>query len=210
MLSWSWEREHADRKKENKADAKLHGALPFLVDRKVLKDVVREKMGEEVGNIAFLSSGELHKVFDPVRHLLIIAMSNRYIPQGPPPNPLPIRSPYLSLINTPTGLPHNPMHGSRTRRTRRPSLYATSQDRVGGSDDALDPDTHQYSRAGCVPLRLEPVQPTRRGVHPHVKGMSSSPFYFHSCSLEPLKHALPCVAGYAHVTCILSRRKASR
>lgn len=57
VLEWSWEAEHADREREAKADAALHGAPPFQVDRKVLKDVVREKTGVEVGRIKFLSSG---------------------------------------------------------------------------------------------------------------------------------------------------------
>ena len=57
-LQWSWEIEHADRKKERKADAALHGATPFEVDRRVLKDIVREKMGVDVGLITFLSAGE--------------------------------------------------------------------------------------------------------------------------------------------------------
>jgi hypothetical protein len=56
-LEWDWEVEHADRKREAKADAALHGAIPFQVDRKILKDVVRERMGVDVGRIAFLSSG---------------------------------------------------------------------------------------------------------------------------------------------------------
>ena len=56
-LEWDWEVEHADRKCEAKADAALHGAIPFQVDRKILKDVVRENMGADVGRIAFLSSG---------------------------------------------------------------------------------------------------------------------------------------------------------
>lgn len=56
-LEWDWDVEHADRKAEAKADAALHGALPFEVDRKVLKDVVREKMGAEVVRIKFLSAG---------------------------------------------------------------------------------------------------------------------------------------------------------
>lgn len=57
-LIWNWEVEHEDRKKERKADAALHGATPFEVDRKLLKDVVREKMGVEVGRIKFLSAGQ--------------------------------------------------------------------------------------------------------------------------------------------------------
>ena len=56
-LAWDWTLEHEDRKKERKVDAALHGLIPFEVDRKLLKDVVREKMGVEVARITFLSSG---------------------------------------------------------------------------------------------------------------------------------------------------------
>lgn len=57
-LVWNWEVEHADRKKEAKADAAIHGAPPFQVDRKLLKDIVREKMDAEVVRIEFLGAGE--------------------------------------------------------------------------------------------------------------------------------------------------------
>lgn len=56
-LEWDWDVEHEDRRREKKADASLRGAAPFEVDRKVLKDIVREKMGLEVGRIKFLSAG---------------------------------------------------------------------------------------------------------------------------------------------------------
>jgi len=56
-LAWDWILEHEDRKKERKVDAALHGLIPFEVDRKLLKDVVREKMGVEVARITFISSG---------------------------------------------------------------------------------------------------------------------------------------------------------
>ncbi|KAF5380784.1 hypothetical protein D9757_007105 [Collybiopsis confluens] len=62
-MEWDWDIEHADRKAETKADAVLHGALPFEVDRKLLKDVVREKMNEEVARIKFLSAGTFHKAY---------------------------------------------------------------------------------------------------------------------------------------------------
>lgn len=55
---WDWDIEHEDRRREATADANMHGAPPFEVDRKVLKDVVREKMGVEVGRITFMNSGE--------------------------------------------------------------------------------------------------------------------------------------------------------
>ncbi|VDC07403.1 unnamed protein product [Peniophora sp. CBMAI 1063] len=62
-IEWSWEVEHEDRRRENKADAAVHGAQPFLVDRRLLKDVVREKLECEVGRIQFLSSGTFHKAY---------------------------------------------------------------------------------------------------------------------------------------------------
>ncbi|KAG6909010.1 hypothetical protein DXG01_002396 [Tephrocybe rancida] len=58
-LQWSWEIEHADRKREATADAAAHGSTPFQVDRRVLKDVVRENKGVDVGRIEFLSAGML-------------------------------------------------------------------------------------------------------------------------------------------------------
>ncbi|KAF5350778.1 hypothetical protein D9758_010343 [Tetrapyrgos nigripes] len=57
VLEWSWEAEHADRKREANIDASMHHATPFEVDRKLLKDVVFEKMGVPVLRILFLSSG---------------------------------------------------------------------------------------------------------------------------------------------------------
>ncbi|KIJ63793.1 hypothetical protein HYDPIDRAFT_112752 [Hydnomerulius pinastri MD-312] len=62
-VQWDWDIEHEDRKREAKADAGLHGAQPFQVDRRVLKDVVREKTHSEVGRITFLSSGTFHKAY---------------------------------------------------------------------------------------------------------------------------------------------------
>lgn len=35
----------------------MRDSAPFEVDRRLLKDVVREKMGVEVGRIKFLSAG---------------------------------------------------------------------------------------------------------------------------------------------------------
>lgn len=56
-VEWDWDVEHADRAREREADAAVHTAQPFQVDRRVLKDVVQEKMGEEVGRIRFMGSG---------------------------------------------------------------------------------------------------------------------------------------------------------
>ncbi|KAG1871459.1 hypothetical protein F4604DRAFT_1769800 [Suillus subluteus] len=63
VIEWDWDVEHHDRRLEAKADAALHGAQPFQVDRRVLKDVVREMTGCEVGRINFLSSGTFHKAY---------------------------------------------------------------------------------------------------------------------------------------------------
>jgi hypothetical protein len=63
---WDWDIEHEDRKRERKADsdATLRGAAPFEVDRRVLKDVVRENVSVEVGRIKFLSAGMSRPVLD--------------------------------------------------------------------------------------------------------------------------------------------------
>ncbi|KAF8872513.1 hypothetical protein BD779DRAFT_1572541 [Infundibulicybe gibba] len=45
--------------RHSKNRCRLHGATPFQVDRRVLKDVVREKASTEVGRIQFLSAGHL-------------------------------------------------------------------------------------------------------------------------------------------------------
>jgi hypothetical protein len=75
-IEWDWDLEHEDRRKEAQADAKLHGAQPFEVDRKILKDVVREKLGVDVGRITFLSSGEQQKrIFWPNWLLMCLTAS---------------------------------------------------------------------------------------------------------------------------------------
>ncbi|CDO74845.1 hypothetical protein BN946_scf184280.g5 [Trametes cinnabarina] len=56
-LVWDWDIEHADRQAERKADTAVHGAIPFEVDRKLLKDIVQERMGAEVARIKFLGAG---------------------------------------------------------------------------------------------------------------------------------------------------------
>ncbi|KAF5336436.1 hypothetical protein D9611_006623 [Ephemerocybe angulata] len=60
-LVWDWDIEHEDRRRERAYDAALRDTMPFEVDRRLLKDVVREKMGAEVGRIKFLSAGTFHK-----------------------------------------------------------------------------------------------------------------------------------------------------
>ncbi|KAK2465100.1 hypothetical protein APHAL10511_002908 [Amanita phalloides] len=84
-LEWDWEYDHADRNREAKADAALHGAIPFQVERKVLKDVVREKMGVDVGRITFLSSGTFHKAYLVTlanRAELVARVARRFMPRS--------------------------------------------------------------------------------------------------------------------------------
>ncbi|KAG6835620.1 hypothetical protein H0H93_016444 [Arthromyces matolae] len=84
-LQWSWEIEHADRKREAKAEGAADGAAaPFPVDRRVLKDVVREHRGVDVGRIVFLSSGTFHKAYlvTMVDHTeLVASVARRYMPR---------------------------------------------------------------------------------------------------------------------------------
>lgn len=67
-LEWDWTIEHQDRAKEAKADRAVHHAQPFLVDRRVLRDVVKGKFQVDVARIVFLSSGAS---YDPRNSLLI-------------------------------------------------------------------------------------------------------------------------------------------
>ncbi|EEB96181.1 hypothetical protein MPER_04729, partial [Moniliophthora perniciosa FA553] len=81
---WDWDIEQADRQREAKIDASLHGATPFEVDRRVLKDVVREKTNVEVARIEFLSSGTFHKAYlvtlaDRVQ--LVARVARRFMPR---------------------------------------------------------------------------------------------------------------------------------
>ena len=59
-LEWDWDLEHQDRAKETRADRAVHNAQPFLVDRRILKNVVEEKFLVGVARIVFLSSGKFH------------------------------------------------------------------------------------------------------------------------------------------------------
>ncbi|KAG2140676.1 hypothetical protein DEU56DRAFT_980054 [Suillus clintonianus] len=77
FIQWDWDTEHHDRRLEAKADAALHGAQPFQVDRRVLKDVVREMTGCEVGRINFLSSGTFHKASAQLNAYLVTLIDTR-------------------------------------------------------------------------------------------------------------------------------------
>lgn len=64
LLVWDWDTEHADRRRETQMDTAVHHVQPFQVDRRVLKDVVREKIGIEVARIVFLNAGKSYRTSD--------------------------------------------------------------------------------------------------------------------------------------------------
>ncbi len=80
-LVWDWDVEHEDRKAEARADAAVHGALPFQVDRKLLKDIVHERMGAEVARIRFLGAGPYNSISRISPQILISPVCHcRYFP----------------------------------------------------------------------------------------------------------------------------------
>ncbi|KAG8216577.1 hypothetical protein J3R82DRAFT_6761 [Butyriboletus roseoflavus] len=62
-IEWNWDVELADRRREAQAEAAVYDAQPFQVDRRVLKDILREKTHCEVGHITFLSAGRFCFLF---------------------------------------------------------------------------------------------------------------------------------------------------
>ena len=58
-LEWDWDAEYADRAREKRHDG---SDTSFQIDRRVLRDVVKEKLGVEVARIRFLSSGGQHQL----------------------------------------------------------------------------------------------------------------------------------------------------
>ncbi|KAF6756356.1 hypothetical protein DFP72DRAFT_893953 [Ephemerocybe angulata] len=85
-LVWDWDIEHEDRRRERAYDAALRDTMPFEVDRRLLKDVVREKMGAEVGRIKFLSAGASPGSFAYLvtlvnREDLVARVARRFMPR---------------------------------------------------------------------------------------------------------------------------------
>lgn len=66
-----------DRVREILAD----GDHPFPVDRKTLKEVLRNKMGQEVERVKFLSSGQLSSPV-PFAVALVLIGNCRHVSQG--------------------------------------------------------------------------------------------------------------------------------
>lgn len=84
FVEWDWDLEHADRKREAKADSAVHGAQPFLVDRSLLRDVIKEKLGCRVGRITFLNSGTFHKAYSVTLsdgRVVIARIARRFMPR---------------------------------------------------------------------------------------------------------------------------------
>ncbi|KZT28156.1 hypothetical protein NEOLEDRAFT_1109667, partial [Neolentinus lepideus HHB14362 ss-1] len=82
VIEWDWDVEHEDRKREAKNAP--HGSAPFEVDRRVLKDIIEEKMGVPVGRIRFLSSGTFHKAYSITlidARELIARVARRFMPR---------------------------------------------------------------------------------------------------------------------------------
>ncbi|TFK47484.1 hypothetical protein OE88DRAFT_1810963 [Heliocybe sulcata] len=82
VVEWNWDVEHADRKREAKSTP--HGAAPFDVDRRALKNVVEEKMETPVGRIQFLSAGTFHKAYSITLingRELVARVARRFMPR---------------------------------------------------------------------------------------------------------------------------------
>lgn len=85
-VRWSDEEELADRRREADADsAAVHTPVqPFHVDRRVLRDIVREYAHAQVGRITFLSSGTFHKAYIITlvdTRLFIARVARRFMPR---------------------------------------------------------------------------------------------------------------------------------
>jgi hypothetical protein len=175
-VEWSWDFEHEDRKREAKADAVVHGAAPFLVDRKLLKDVVKEKLECEVGRIMFLSSGTpavplnvaFRAYFPSPRRALLNAQA-RFTKCV-----LRRDKPAASFLRCRLGLSRNSGGRTRSHRAGGTSLHAAPQDGVGGCDNGLPPAPFRHSCSYCVLLRFKPVQSPRRRIHHHVQSARGS------------------------------------
>jgi len=81
-LEWDWDLEHQDRAREAKDDSAVHNAQPFLVDRKLLKDVVKDQFQIDVARIAFLTSGAFCKSPQLIPRSHLFCHYRRHFPQG--------------------------------------------------------------------------------------------------------------------------------
>ncbi|KAH8115884.1 hypothetical protein DFH11DRAFT_1506822 [Phellopilus nigrolimitatus] len=81
-LEWDWDIDVADRAREAKHDG---GDTSFQVDRRVMRDIVKEHMGAEVARIRFISSvGTFHKAYLvtlETTETLIARVARRFMPR---------------------------------------------------------------------------------------------------------------------------------
>ncbi|KAI6040112.1 hypothetical protein EDC04DRAFT_2679705 [Pisolithus marmoratus] len=85
-VRWNHDEELADRRREADADSvTVHAAIqPLHVDRRVLRDIVRDSVHAQVGRITFLSSGTFHKAYLITlvdTRLLIARVARRFMPR---------------------------------------------------------------------------------------------------------------------------------
>lgn len=124
LLVWDWDIEHDDRKRETRMDKAVHHAQPFQVDRRVLKEVVQDKLGMEVSRIVFLNAG---KSFRCLFFVLFLTPSDRHIPQS-------TRQPRLlapfTILMTFQGVSNYSRGWLRGCRPGSTSVHAQNQNRI--------------------------------------------------------------------------------
>lgn len=127
-LLWNWELEHEDRKKEAKADASVHGAPPFQVDRKLLKDIVHEKMGTAVARITYLGAGTFSLPPSCYAALTVPFFIIRHLSQGKRCRKFYAVYTFADCCTLYIGLLHHTRRRQRARRSSRPAIHAAPQD----------------------------------------------------------------------------------
>ncbi|KAJ7735375.1 hypothetical protein DFH07DRAFT_987346 [Mycena maculata] len=151
-LEWDWDIEHADRKRERQADAALHGATPFEVDRRVLKDVVLEHMKTPVARIVFLSAGTFHKAYLITltsSHQVVARVARRFMPRLKTESEIAT----LSYLREKTSVPVPEVHCYDSNPYNRLGGEYILMSKVPPSPSPLSPAIVSYpSKAPGVPL----------------------------------------------------------
>lgn len=150
-LVWDWTLEHEDRKKEAKSDEARHGAGPFQVDRKLLKDIVREKMEAEVVRIQFLGAGEFTSEIYFWLNSLTLCFGASKAPSTRQVALLSDSRLTLFLLLS-AGLSHHSCRRARGCRSSSATIHAPPQDRVRGGHYALSTRAHDHPGTDSVPL----------------------------------------------------------
>lgn len=157
-LKWDWDIEHEDRKIEAQADASMHNTQPFQVDRRVLKDVVWEKMGAPVGRIQFLSSGESASPISRCYHVQSMLTSTNQL--GTFHKVCTARCYSYHTFDADfnsIGLcdyPHRPQGAGRACCT---SIHAPTQNRIWNRYSAISPWQYPRPRAYSLSLWFQPL-----------------------------------------------------